>query len=67
MGKTCETCAFYAAATSECRRFPPSVVVRSGAWYSRDDEVFFARTQDWPYVEKSDWCGEFRLVGKETA
>lgn len=50
----CETCSFYQAAKTECRRNAP-VPKADGT----------AATAHWPTVAADDWCGEYK--SKDTA
>jgi hypothetical protein len=45
----CETCAFYQAEKSQCRRNAPVPMTQGNA-----------ATAQWPTVAADDWCGEYQ-------
>ena len=45
----CETCAFYHAEKTQCRRNAPVPMTAGNA-----------ATAQWPTVAADDWCGEYR-------
>jgi hypothetical protein len=46
---TCETCAFYHAEKSQCRRNAPVPMTQGDSTTAR-----------WPAVAAADWCGEYK-------
>jgi hypothetical protein len=63
--ETCAACCFYRY--GDCRRYPPQVFVYVGSETVGSDGDFREKVEshiesDWPAVEPSGWCGEFKSV-----
>jgi hypothetical protein len=57
--KICTNCRYYDGSNGLCRRNPPQV-------YSMGDVHWgFSEHYDWPYVNGTDWCGDWKLNPKK--
>jgi hypothetical protein len=57
----CAECRFFwrtRDAGGMCRRFPPQLVVEP---YNPHDQIRGQVTQHFPYMENTEWCGEFNI------
>ena len=52
---TCETCKYFYADDSKCRRYAPNDMGETG----------HGKGSIWPSVSKSDWCGEHAAINCE--
>jgi hypothetical protein len=63
-GRACKTCVYFVATTTDCRRFPPQMVL----WASDNQHpIRYDTISCWPTMSPDLWCGEHKLDEKKWA